>query len=233
MKKNAKSFFAALGIAFALVVALIGAAVSRPYPDYAHMRAASVEVIIEKDGHNLGHGSGVLTKYGVLTAAHVAKAVPPGGRILVRFEHSEFVIAHVDRVAYVADNGIMSTDLALLSVPSTAHYPLAAVSCDAPSVGAAVYVVGNPGIVRWSVTKGIVISDIPREGWPAGRWLQTDATVAPGNSGGPMYDADGNVIGIVSHGQAMGSFVQVMTGHNFGNSGPVICRFLRGDDDNG
>ena len=230
MKKNAKSFFAALGIASALVVALISAAVSRPYPDFERMRAASVEVIIEQNGVSIGHGSGVITSQGILTAAHVAQALPSGGRLLVKFEQGEFVVASIDRVAYAVDNTGWSTDLALLKVHTTSGYPVASIDCTQHRVGDAVYVVGNPGIVRWAVTRGIVISDMPREGWPAGRWLQTDATVAPGNSGGPMYDADGDVIGIVSHGQAMGSFVRVMTGHNFGNSGPVICEFLRGED---
>jgi len=71
-----------------------------------------------------------------------------------------------------------------------------------PEVGDAVTVIGHPyagappagfleGTLRWSVAEGAVAA-------VGARSLQIDATVAPGNSGGPVLDAQDRVVGIVS-----------------------------------
>ena len=59
-------------------------------------------------------------------------------------------------------------------------------------------IVGSPGgkALTGSVTKGIVSGYREREGWPV---LQTDASMNPGNSGGPLLGADGKVQAIVSY----------------------------------
>jgi len=207
---------------------LLGLAWKTDAVDYERMRAASVEVIIEALGKELGHGSGVITKYGVLTAAHVALGEGEASRILVKFKDGEFVVAHVIRKKYVLGEHSIDTDLALLRIPTSSGYPVADVRCDAVPVGEPVYVADNPGAVRFAITQGHVISDTPRERFAPGRWLQTDAVLAPGNSGGPFYDRDGRVIGITAHMQMMG--FGWPTGHGFGNSGPVICDFLENVD---
>ena len=68
-------------------------------------------------------------------------------------------------------------------------------------VGEPVFAIGNPFGLGFTVTSGI-ISGLGREsdGAPGGHSirgvLQTDAAVNPGNSGGPLFDASGKVIGI-------------------------------------
>lgn len=59
-----------------------------------------------------------------------------------------------------------------------------------------VMTIGHPWGLFWSVSKGIISSDLRRpEANP--RWfLQTDARVFPGNSGGPLLTLDGKVLGI-------------------------------------
>jgi serine protease Do len=65
-------------------------------------------------------------------------------------------------------------------------------------VGALVWAVGSPFGLERSVTAGILSAKhrAGMAGTPYQDFLQTDAAVNPGNSGGPLVDAEGNVIGI-------------------------------------
>ncbi len=90
------------------------------------------------------------------------------------------------------------TDLALLKVESPV--PLPAVGwgdSDATRIGDWVVAIGNPFGLGGSVTAGIVSArqrDI--NAGPYDDFLQTDASINRGNSGGPMFNMDGEVIGI-------------------------------------
>src|SRR5579875_308190 len=92
------------------------------------------------------------------------------------------------------------TDLALLKI--NADHPLPAVSwgdSDKEQVGDWVIAVGNPFGLGGTVTAGIVSArgrDL-HEG-PYDDFIQTDAAINRGNSGGPMFNMDGKVIGINS-----------------------------------
>ena len=95
-------------------------------------------------------------------------------------------------------------DVALISVPELAGVvaPLA-VRPDLPARGERVYGLGHPyapvadrggpmeGMLLWSVTEGIVSATGPH-------LIQTDAALNPGNSGGPVVDSTGRIIGICS-----------------------------------
>lgn len=69
---------------------------------------------------------------------------------------------------------------------------------DSISIGQKVIAIGNPLGLSFTVTEGIV-SALDREG-PNGlsAYIQTDVTLNPGNSGGPLVDKDGNVIGMAN-----------------------------------
>ena len=94
-------------------------------------------------------------------------------------------------------------DLAILSLssPTQDREPLS-LNQDSVSRGQAVYALGHPfapaasgnysDVLRWSIAKGIV-SQVGKT------WLQTDAPLNPGNSGGPLVDEEGRILGIVSH----------------------------------
>jgi len=90
------------------------------------------------------------------------------------------------------------TDLALLKI--TAKKPLTAVSfgdSDKVRVGDWILAIGNPYGLGGTVTSGIISArarDI--QSGPYDEFLQTDAPINRGNSGGPMFDMDGNVVGI-------------------------------------
>ena len=90
------------------------------------------------------------------------------------------------------------TDLAVLKV--TTKKPLTAVSfgdSDKVRVGDWILAIGNPYGLGGTVTSGIISArarDI--QSGPYDEYLQTDAPINRGNSGGPMFDMDGNVVGI-------------------------------------
>ena len=97
-----------------------------------------------------------------------------------------------------------STDLAVLQVDLDGHDvdPLQLDSSADVRVGDDVYAIGNPFGLERSFTAGIV-SAVNRQiqapnGFTIDDAIQTDAPVNQGNSGGPLLDADGNVIGVVS-----------------------------------
>uniref|UniRef100_UPI0013D62D13 trypsin-like peptidase domain-containing protein n=1 Tax=Klebsiella pneumoniae TaxID=573 RepID=UPI0013D62D13 len=67
-------------------------------------------------------------------------------------------------------------------------------------VGDWVVAIGNPFGLGGSVTAGIVsaLHRVTGQGGAYDRFIQTDASINRGNSGGPMFDLNGNVIGINS-----------------------------------
>jgi len=89
------------------------------------------------------------------------------------------------------------TDLALLKVDGRRDFPFAHLSDKTPRIGDWVIAVGNPFGLGGTVTAGIVSArgrDIGAG--PYDDFIQIDAAVNRGNSGGPTFDVDGNVIGV-------------------------------------
>ncbi len=91
-------------------------------------------------------------------------------------------------------------DLAALYV-SASDLPAAEIGAStAVRVGEIVLAAGSPFGVRGAVNAGVftplAVQAVPRVGNQ--RWLQADLELAPGNSGGPLADANGRVIGINS-----------------------------------
>lgn len=89
------------------------------------------------------------------------------------------------------------TDLALLKIKDGDNYPFVQWSTHTPRVGDWVIAVGNPFGLGGTVTAGIVSArgrDIGAG--PYDDFLQIDAPVNRGNSGGPTFDSQGQVVGI-------------------------------------
>ncbi len=83
-------------------------------------------------------------------------------------------------------------DLAVLEVPELAGHPFLSLREAPAEQGEEVWALGHPsGLLRWSVSRGIVSA-------VGERLIQVDAPVNPGNSGGPVVDADGRILGITS-----------------------------------
>ena len=89
------------------------------------------------------------------------------------------------------------TDLALLKVKEGSDYPYVSFAAQAPRVGDWVIAVGNPYGLGGTVTAGIVSArgrDIGAG--PYDDFLQIDAPVNHGNSGGPTFNLNGEVVGV-------------------------------------
>ncbi len=111
-----------------------------------------------------------------------------------------------------------STDIAVLKIDAHARAltPLPLGNSDAATVGDAVYAIGNPFGLTRTLTTGVV-SAVQRQifapnGVPIDSAIQTDAAINHGNSGGPLIDAAGRVIGVTSQ-------IQTGSDQNQGNVG--------------
>ena len=142
-----------------------------------------------------GTGSGmVIDRHGhILTNRHV---IENATSIVVELPDGTTATAEV----MGSDAG---NDLAVIraELPAESLTPATFGDSGAVRVGEPVFAIGNPFGLGFTVTSGI-ISGLGREsdGEPGGHRirgvLQTDAAVNPGNSGGPLFNADGEVIGI-------------------------------------
>lgn len=92
-------------------------------------------------------------------------------------------------------------DLALVAVggksPPEAWAPVQVERGTLPRVGSDVYVIGHPMGLGWTVSRGVVSAI--RNAGEAGQtaMIQTDAAISPGNSGGPLLDREGHLLGLV------------------------------------
>jgi serine protease Do len=89
------------------------------------------------------------------------------------------------------------TDIALLKVDGRSDFPYVSFGDKAPRIGDWVLAVGNPFGLGGTVTAGIVSANGRDIGaGPYDDFIQIDAPVNKGNSGGPTFDVDGRVIGV-------------------------------------
>ena len=141
----------------------------------------------------IGEGSGfIVTDDGyVVTNHHV---VEDADRVTVGLTNGNTYEAEVIGVD-------PSIDLALLKIDAEELPALALGDSEALRVGQWVIAIGNPLDFEHTVTVGVVSAKqrrVPLRGTDSGvaNFIQTDAAINLGNSGGPLIDAGGNVIGI-------------------------------------
>jgi serine protease Do len=88
------------------------------------------------------------------------------------------------------------TDLALIKVDGRSDFPFVKLSDTQPRIGDWVLAIGNPFGLSSTVTAGIVSARGRDIGSSPYDFIQIDAPVNRGNSGGPAFDINGNVIGV-------------------------------------
>jgi S1-C subfamily serine protease len=166
-------------------------------PSVVVIRAKGTEVTAGGQTRFNETGSGVLVSSDgkVMTAAHVVHAMDT---INVEFLGGETVTAKV----IASEPGADLSLLQLERVPPGARVSRMADS-DTVRVGDPVYIVGAPYGLSYSLSAGLISArwapNTVYKTMPLAEFFQTDATINTGNSGGPMFNAAGDVIGIVSH----------------------------------
>jgi serine protease Do len=142
-------------------------------------------VLIHPEGR--GNGSGIIwsSDGSIVTNAHVAR----GSRARVQlWDGREF------------DAGVASRDprrdLALLRIDSTNLPAASAGDSSRVRAGELAIAIGNPLGFVGALTTGVIHAVGPIRGLGSQSWVQADVRLAPGNSGGPLADAHGRIIGI-------------------------------------
>ena len=89
------------------------------------------------------------------------------------------------------------TDLAVIKVDEKGDYPFVTFATEKPRIGDWVVAIGNPYGLGGTVTAGIISADGRDIGdGPYDRFLQIDAPINRGNSGGPTFNMQGQVVGV-------------------------------------
>jgi len=174
------------------------------YPD----RVIGSGFFIDRDGH-------LLTNYHVISS-EVDPAYEGYSRLYVRLSEQpdKRVTARVAGYDPVFD-------LALLKAEVTPEYVFSAVTGAHPAPGDPITAIGTPGDISLAktVTSGIV-SAVGRRFLQVGDALQVDAPLNPGNSGGPLLNADRELVGVTFAG------MEQFEGINFGIASEWIERVL-------
>ncbi|ELY57356.1 S1C family serine protease [Natronococcus jeotgali] len=187
-----------LGVAVGSVGAAGAGGVASAQEDrYAEIYAESIDAVVlvsvGGDGGTEGLGSGFLVDDDrVVTNHHVVEGAD---EVELQFRDERW------RTAAVVGSDAHG-DLAVLEVDDAPEAAGALSFADAePTVGQEVLALGNPLGLDASISQGL-ISGVERSlpspsGFSIPAAIQTDAPVNPGNSGGPLVDLEGDVVGVV------------------------------------
>ena len=173
--------------------------------------------IVSADGYIVTNNhviSGVPTEQGKVTISSITVTLP---------DHKEYKATVVGKDA--------ASDLAVLKIDAH-NLPFVEFGDSTKTrVGDWVIAIGNPFALGGTVTAGIV-SAIHRSigAGPYDRYIQTDAAINQGNSGGPMFDLNGNVVGI-------NTAIYSPSGGNVGigfaipaeEAKPVVAQLMKGE----
>ena len=150
---------------------------------------------VTREGQSLGSGFIISPDGYIVTNAHVITAASRG-------KVESITVTLFDRKEYSARviGSDTASDLAVLKVDA-ANLPFVKFGDSSKArVGDWVIAIGEPFGLGGTVTAGIIsaLNRVTGQGGAYDRFIQTDAAINKGNSGGPMFDLNGNVIGINS-----------------------------------
>ena len=174
--------------------------------------AAARESVVRVSNGPGGAGSGVVwsSEGLILTNAHVVHRRTPTVTLPDGRELPAAVTAHDP-----------ARDLALLTVKASGLRAMPLGNSEHLRPGTWIFAVGHPWGVTNAVTAGIIIgvgADMPEMAAGRREWLMVDLVLRPGNSGGPLVDAEGRMLGVNT----------IMTGPEVGGAVPVhvVRQFL-------
>lgn len=189
------------------IALLLGGCVASHPPTLDQMAPDSIDLMLDQtvaivDVNGSAYCTGVLIERKLVTANH---CLQEQSFLAYRLRGSDTVYG-----AFVVKT-LPGQDLALLELLVGHPTPSARLGTDV-TYGKPITVIGHTyGYLEWSVTLGYVTHPLRTGNKVKGMdasgmlWFQGDAFIGPGNSGGPVFDRDGNVIGITSFGYGAGS----------------------------
>ncbi|MEB3415984.1 Do family serine endopeptidase [Alteriqipengyuania sp. WL0013] len=152
---------------------------------------------VRREGQSLGSGFLISADGYIVTNNHV---IAPGSR---NATVDEITVRLADGTEYEAElvGADPASDLAVLKISRREDFPFVEFGDSANArAGDWVIAIGNPFGLGGTVTSGIISAVLRTAGGGAyDRYIQTDASINSGNSGGPLFDMSGNVIGINSN----------------------------------
>ncbi|MEK6827504.1 MAG: trypsin-like peptidase domain-containing protein [Nanoarchaeota archaeon] len=184
---NAKTELDSLGTQVGSInknITNLKASLGSDFSDIFANAVKSVVVIVT----NTGQGSGFVIANGgyIVTNAHVIEGATAA--VAITYDGQQH------RISKVGENSLM--DIALLKMDSSNYNPLELGNSDNVVQSERVIAIGNAEGTGFSVTQGSV-SNIHKAGENGlNIYIQIDAALNPGNSGGPLVDANGKVIGM-------------------------------------
>lgn len=176
--------------ALALLLTVTAAHAQRDLSDLVRRAAPSVVYIetFDAGGQPIGLGSGFFVSDDGVIASNY-HVIEGASRVTARTSDGRTVQVN-GVIAFDAD-----LDYAVLKVDGGRQRALRMSSYADTDVGEAIVVIGNPYGLEQSVSDGIVSQKRVMDGHPL---IQFTAPISPGNSGGPVMDMDGKVIGIAT-----------------------------------
>lgn len=160
------------------------------------MIAAVRRSVVQVKAGGRGIGTGVIWRSAAAPTA--STEIVTNAHVVARTKQIRVVTA--DDVEH--DATVVTTneklDLALLRIRSGDHTPAAVADSTALRVGEWVYAIGNPWGQVGVVTRGVIsaIGSMEMRDGRRAAYLRSDVELAPGNSGGPLLNAAGEVVGI-------------------------------------
>jgi len=192
MDRNFIIKFLSLAALTASVVAAQSVAPRKNIPAIAKAANGAVVSIVmsDKDGKPIAQGSGFLvSKDGVIiTNYHV---IAEGTSALVKLPDGAFFV--VDGVLAFDK----ARDVAVIKAHGDNFHTLTLGNSDRVQVGQEVVAIGNPLSLESTVSNGIV-SSIRTVDEKGEKYLQITAPISPGSSGGPLFNMEGQVVGITT-----------------------------------
>lgn len=148
-----------------------------------------------RQAQSLGSGFIISADGYIVTNNHVVSAGAEGASV------DTITVTLTNRDEYTARlvGRDPATDIAVLKIDAKKALPFVKFGDSAKArVGDWVIAIGNPFALSGTVTAGIISAVHRGTGGTYDKFIQTDASINQGNSGGPMFDMRGNVIGINS-----------------------------------
>lgn len=164
-----------------------------------HAKRIGSAVILVSTPSGLGSGFIINTDGFAITNAHVIQGETRIRVTVFEEGEQEFRRLVIDDVEIVAVNNHLDLALIKLEHPDDKPFPTVPVmAADEIEVGEEVFAIGNPLGLERSLSAGVVATT--NRNFEGLTFVQTTAEVNPGNSGGPLFNSRGEVIGVINMG---------------------------------